>query len=251
MWDKIKGIETKHYFGGVWVASTEEIAEIMNTTTRSIERYVQKGMPLHEASLPKFNIFDVKQCQKWRNKNMRRSNNREHRSNDQEDDIDDGGDKADIPPQDFDKSIKDMKGKIEQANSLLQLHGTDFNEAERVKKVLDALMAAIKLGEASKELIPKKDTERVVIEIVAMLIAGYKQDIKVLPKELDGRNEKQIREILENTYKTNIEKFQKIAKSSFLSEKRLYDVIEVVIDMLRRGIEVDEIIRRMGENESV
>lgn len=188
-------------------------------------------------------VFHLDECIKWVEENINSSKSRA--TNKKEVTVE--------PPTDGDieETVNDINGKIAQANEMLQLKTTTHDSADRIKKILDSLIQAVKLGEQTKELIPKKDTEKVIVEFVATLIAGYKRDIKILPKELKQRDEEEIRQILENTYKSNIEKYQKIAKSELLSEAKLYDVIEAVMELILEDVSVDEILKRINNERTV
>jgi len=240
MWENIDGVETRKFIKGRWVASKKEFAEFAGVGLRTIERYLKDGMPIHTASADKFIIIDVEECLEWKSANTSRSKaNNIKKGREVE---------IEIPKNEEDeikKQINDIQGKIKQAHEKLQLDGTSEDEASRIKKILEGLETAIKLGERSKDLIPKKDTEKAIIEMVAILVAGYKKDIKTLPKECADRDEIQIREILENNYKANMEKFQKLAKSNLVSDAKLYSIIEVVIGMILNGISIDSILEKI------
>jgi hypothetical protein len=220
--------------------STQFLSLFFSKSEKQIGRWKKDGLPL--ATKPKEiptrgDVFHIDEAQQWVKENINSSKSRATARVGKEIE----------PPKDgnIDETVTDINGKIAQANRLLQLEGTTIDDADRIKKILDGLIQAVKLGEQTKELIPKRDTEKVIVEFVATLIAGYKRDIKILPKDLKQRSEEEIRKILEMTYKTNIEKYKKIAKSEMLSEDKLYDIIEVALELIQDGASVDKITKRM------
>jgi hypothetical protein len=223
--------------------NTKFLCAYFSKDAKTISRWKKDGMP--KATKPsglkaRGDFFHIQECQEWVDKNINKTKSRAtEKKSDRLVEVQSSSD------DDIDETVNDIQGKIRQANEMLQLKGTTHDDADRIKKILDGLIQAVKLGEQTKELIPKKDTEKVIVEFVATLIAGYKRDIKILPKECNQRNEEEIREILESTYKSNIEKYQKIAKSKILSEAKLYDVIEVVVELIHDEVSVDEIIKRL------
>jgi len=247
VWESIENLKTRKFIDDRWVASLEEFAEICGLGKRTIERNIKDGMPLHKASLQKFKIVDVIECQEWRSANTKKSKANNTKKGKEI--------SVDIPPEDKDsdgleEQINDIQGKIKQANEMLQLKGrskSTHEDADRISKIMEALTKAVKLGEQTRELIPKRDTEKVIVEVVATLISGYKKDVKILPKECEDRPEAEIREILENNYKANIENFQKIAKSDMLTDSKIFDVIEVVVNLMLNKRSISEIIDKLYE----
>ena len=217
------------------------LSAYFNKSTKQVSRWKQDGMPVAEKPEQlqiRADVFFLKDCVEWVSKNINPSKSRatQKRNNDFEViDIED----------EKDEIVIDINGKIKQANEMLQLKRTSHDDADRIKKVLDGLIQAVKLGEQTKELIPKKDTEKAVVEIISTMIAGYKRDINILPKELENRKEEEIKQILENTYKANVEKYKKLAKNTMLNENKIYDILEEAFSMIINNIPVSEILKRM------
>lgn len=233
-------IESYEVRGRLYVNS-KFLSVYFNKSDKQISRYKKDGMPV--ATKPKElkvrgDVFELSECISWIAENInssksRATNKRRLISQDM------------IPEQNennIEETVTDINGKIKQANQMLQLKGTTQEDADRIKKILDGLIQAVKLGEQTKELIPKRDTEKVIVEFVATLIAGYKRDIKILPKDLKQRNEEEIRHILESTYRTNIEKYKKMVKTDMLSEAKLYDIMEVIIELIQNEVSLDKIM---------
>lgn len=236
-------LETYEINGSIYV-TTKFLSTFFSKTDKQIGRWKKDGMPV--AKKPKElkirgDVFHLDECIRWVDENINSSKSRATNKR---------GTAVEPPPTDGDieETVNDINGKIAQANEMLQLKTTTHDSADRIKKILDSLIQAVKLGEQTKELIPKKDTEKVIVEFVATLIAGYKRDIKILPKELKQRDEEEIRQILESTYKSNIDKYQKMAKSDLLSEAKLYDVIVAVMELILEDVSVDEILKRIIKN---
>ncbi len=218
------------------------LSAYFKTDVRNIRNWTKKGLSSHKMVGIKHNLFILDEVIEWKDININITKSKASSKNKE---VSLSGDEDDLVEQ-----IDDIQGKIKQANQMLQLKGntkSTHDEADRISKIMDALIKAVKLGEQTKELIPKKDTEKVIVEFIATLIAGYKRDIKILPKECANRKESEIRDILENTYKTNIEKLQKMTKIEMLSTYRFFDVIEEVLNLILDDIEIDDIINKLKD----
>lgn len=235
-------VESYEINGKLYVTA-KFLSAYFNKSAKQVSRWKQDGMPVADKPSDlniRGEVFILQDCIEWVAKNI---NSTKSRATQKRDIAVAGSSKP--SNEDMDETVNDINGKIKQANEMLQLKGTTHDDADRIKKILDGLIQAVKLGEQTKELIPKRDTEKAIIEFVATLIAGYKRDIKILPKECEKRSEKEIREILDKTYKSNIEKYKKMAKSSMLSEKKLYDVLEIIIELISDEVSIDKIIKRI------
>ena len=219
------------------------LSVFFNKGDKQIGRWKKDGLPLAkkpEELKVRGDFFHIEECKEWIDGNINKSKSRatQNKSNIQ----------IEIPEdenEDTERTVNDIQGKIKQANEMLQLKSTTHDDADRIKKILDGLIQAVKLGEQTKELIPKKDTEKVIVEVIATLISGYKRDLKILPKECAMRAEDEIRAIQESAYKSNIERYQKIAKSKILSENKIYDILEIVYEMISNEVSVDEITKKI------
>lgn len=235
-------VESYEINGKLYV-NTKFLSVFLSKSEKQIGRWKKDGLPI--AVKPKElkvrgDFYHLEDVQKWVSENINSTKSRATKAK---------GTEVKAGDDDIEETVSDIQGKIKQANELLQLKGTTHDDADRIKKILDGLIQAVKLGEQTKELIPKKDTEKVIVEFAATLIAGYKRDLKILPKECADRKEEEIRKIHESTYKTNIEKLQKMAKTEMLSEYKLYDIIEVVSEMIVEGTSIDIILKRI-KNDS-
>lgn len=225
---------------GKLYVTTKFVSEFFQTDARNIRNWKKEGLKSKKERGIRQDLFLFNEVYDWNKQNINPSKSR-------------AGSKTksvEIPHSDgsdIEETVIDIQGKIAQANELLQLKGTSQEDADRIKKILDGLIQAVKLGEQTKELIPKRDIEKVLVEFVVTLIQGYKRDIKLLPDEMEGRTKVQRKEILESTYRTNINKFQKIANSELLSESKLYDVIEVVVELIQDEVTTDAILKWIKE----
>lgn len=205
----------------------------------TIANWKKKGLEMYAVE-DKRQYFDIVTSANWKVRNIKdRFSPKKKKTTDLQ---------VTIPPitdEIVSNDIQDMMTKIDDANKLLHVKTTTFEGAERIKKVLDALLVAVSIGIKTNELIPKKDTEKVILEMVAMLIAGYQRDIKILPNECANRSEVEIREILSSSYKANISNYQKISKSDVSKSKSVIDIIERATELLGNGESVEDILERM------
>ncbi|MDQ1341332.1 MAG: hypothetical protein QG567_2490 [Campylobacterota bacterium] len=232
-------VESYEVSGKLYITA-KFLSVYFNKSAKQVSRWKQDGMPI--ADKPKElntrgEVFILQDCIEWVAKNINSTKSRATQKR-----VD-----TSAPPHDdeIEEAVNDIQGKIKQASQMLQLKTTTHDGADRIKKILDGLIQAVKLGEQTKDLIPKRDTEKVIIEFVVTLIAGYKRDIKILPRELAKRDENAIRNILENNYKSHIEKYQKMTKSEIVMENKLYDVVEVVFEMIEDGVDIDAIMDKL------
>lgn len=240
----VNSIESYEIDGKLYV-NTKFLCAFFSKSEKQVGRWKKDGCPIEDKPKElsfRGDVFSLEKILHWYKENINQTKARAT-SRKNKDSI--GEEYIDIDEQEV---INDIQGKIKQANEMLQLKGTSQDEADRIKKILDGLTQAVKLGEQAKELIPKKDSENVIVEFAITLISGYKRDIKILPSELANRSEKEIRNILEKTYKANIETYRKRANSSILSKEKIYDIIERIMELLD-VMSVDEILKKLEDNK--
>lgn len=238
----VNTIESFEIDGKLYV-NAKFLSVLFQKSEKQIGRWKKDGLPLATKPLElkaRGDFYHIEEVKEWVDKNINKAKSRAtQKKSDIEIEI------SEYENEDTDKTVNDIQGKIKQANEMLQLKSTSHDDADRIKKILDGLIQAVKLGEQTKELIPKKDTEKVIVEVIATLISGYKRDLKILPKECAMRAEEEIRAIQESAYKSNIERYQKIAKSKILSENKIYDILEIIYEMIGDDVSIDEIIKKI------
>ena len=252
-WKKIEDADTeitlKRYIGDREVVTKRELMMLWGKVDRkTIERYVAKGMPIHTSSFKGFQVFDLKLCEEWRDENINKSqSSKANKSKSTEIVVDTGSESED----EEEDTTSDIKSKIDAANELLNIKSTTIETAERIDKTLKALHSAVKLDELYKDLVPSKDVQKVIVEIVSGVVTGYKRNTRILPKECANRNESEIREILNREYEATIKRLEKIAKSEFLEEAAIYDVIEEIYNLLSNGVSPKILIDKLKELPNV
>jgi len=236
-----------YFIEGKMLVPKPVVEKFFNVSGRAISNWEKKGYEASKYSLKTLRLYDIDDIRDWHKENMSQTRSIARADVHKVGDV---GDKLDDDTPDYsniEDEINDINGKIKQANEILQMKSTTQKEADRIDKIMGALTKAAKLGEQMGELIPKRDTEKIIVEMIATLISGYKKDIKILPQECAKRNENEIRNILETNYKSTIENYQKLSKSDLLSENKLFDVLGVVMRLLEDNISVDTIIGRLNE----
>jgi len=240
-----KQIESMEVFliDGELLGTKKTVARIMNVTERSIVGWEKRGFGASKYSVQGMPLYDINKLRDWHLENIDQKKSRN------------SGD-VNVPVITNDENVDnidttDITTKIKQATDLINAKTTSIETADRVGSILNALTRAVKLSKEAGDLIPKRDTEKVIIEIIAVVISGYKKDIRMLPRECEDRSEAQIKEILETNYKTNIEKLKKLAKSEMVSNRKLYDVMEGVYELLLSGVSPDELLNMIGYDKWV
>jgi len=222
------------------------ILRVLGISRTSLNGWEHKGLEASEYSTHVLKLFDFEYIKEWYADNIDKKLAKGRRNKITE--VDGEPEDSTIPKYDnMEDEINDIYGKIKQANEILQIKKTPQYEAERIDKIMAALTKAAKLGEQMGELIPKKDTEKIIVEMIATLISGYKKDINILPQECSNRTENEIRNILEVNYRSNIENYQKLSKSELVSETKLFDVLTEVNDILLGGVPLDDVIAKLKE----
>lgn len=215
---------------GELLVDRRALASIMNVSDRTTKTWQKEGMEESIYSKKRVSLFSVDDVRAWHSKNKGKNKIV---------DLDDDDDAPSVYDS-LDDEVIDIEGKIRQANKVLQIKSTSSDDADRVLKIMTALIKSIEAGKQSKELIPKKDVEKIILEMVSLKIGGYKNDIKILPKDCVGRTEEEIKDILEKNFRGNIENFQKLLKTE--TDGHVYDVVHLVQELILYGINVSEII---------
>ncbi len=236
--------ERVYFVNGVEFGTIGYVMSKMQCSRSTITGWERKGLEEAQFSTRKLKLFPMDDLIKWykENTDVHRAKRNSNRIDEVVGDDDEMPDYSNIEDQ-----INDINGKIGQANEILQIKSTSQKEADRINKIMEALTKAAKLGEQVGELIPKRDTEKVIVEMIATLISGYKKDIKILPKECANRNENDIRGILELNYKSNITNYQKLSKSDIITDGKVFDVLRIVNDLMIDDVSPDDIVDKLGE----
>ena len=213
---------------GEFLVDRQTISAIMKVAGRTTQQWQAKGMEDSIYSKKRLMLFSIDDVKAW---------HKENNYKDRQVEVVDNTEPMYLSG--LEDEVNDIEGKIKQANKVLQIKSTTSEEADRVLKIMNALIKSIEAGKLSRELVPKKDVEKIILEMVTTVISGYKNDIKILPKEYENRSWVKIQPIMEANYKSNIENFQKLLKIK--GDGRVYEIIAIVNDLLLWGASPSEI----------
>jgi len=238
----IEGTIESYMIDGKLYVTTSFVSAFFQTDPRNIRNWKKDGLSSKKERGVRQDLFLFDEVYKWNKENINQNKSRAGKkkkepTNEVRNSNRDKKNKKDFNIRDKIDDIKEEIGKKEVEN-LPQYE---------LKEVIENLEKLTKLEIAIGDLIPKRDTEKVIIEFAITLIAGYKRDIKILPKECMQRSEEEIKKILEVTYKTNIEKYHKIAKSDKTADTNITDIIDMTTELIYNDISTDDILSKMKE----
>ena len=139
-------VESYEINGKLYVTA-KFLSAYFNKSAKQVSRWKQDGVPTINKPNELINIrgdlFFLPDCIKWISENINSTKSRATSRR---------GVEVDTPPQDnnIEETVNDINGKIKQANEMLQLKVTTHEDADRIKKILDGLVQAVKLGEIGR-----------------------------------------------------------------------------------------------------
>ena len=232
-------IHEVYQFHGKMYVNTKFLCAYFNKDAKTISRWKKDGLPIAEQPKElkvRGDLYHLDEVIKWVDENINKTKSRASSKKTKSVDLQDNDE--DIELVDIDTKIKEIKQEIGSTN-------VKKLPQDEMSTLIGNMEKLTKLEITRGDLIHKRDTEKVVLEFAATLISGYKRDIKILPAECENRDKETIRNILEKTYRSNIEKYQKLARSDMVSESKLYDIMEVVYQLIVDGVQIDEILKRI------
>lgn len=240
MWEKIQGVYQRNYIGNDWVASKKELADILEVSTRQIDRYIKQGLDKHEASISGYHIFDVEKAKKYQARNVKsEKSNKKNVSADDEvilNELDTLEDEA------FEKRISE----------LLEKNRLPAVEAERLEKNIKAKRAKRDLSILEEKFISIQDTKNTLIELLSTLSTALKKLSKDIPRDCYGLSKEEFKSEIERIFRNEIEALKRVLKGKLTesqqnkaTDERLIDVLHIVFNLLEQNITISDIIDRL------
>jgi len=225
-WKKLEesGIEItlKRFIGNEEVVSRQELITLWNKSDKTIQRNVKDGMPTHEASSSRFQIFPLKRAEKWRDGNIDKVFSAKT-------------DKLVDIPQQEDREDLELKTDMERKLKAEANTAETRDEAEKLK--LEIL---------KKTVIDANDLDRAMSELAIVHKTDKIQDENLLPVLLENKNAGEIKKLLQEHNKKRLEMLDKLVNKEFQSENTLYDIVEVILQQLKEGKEPWSLIKRIN-----
>jgi len=230
-WKKIEEsnveITLKRFISDREVVSKQELVGILGKSAKTIQRYISDGMPVHQASTRAFQIFDIEEIIVWRDKSIDKvkSQKTASRQTEMEISISDNGEDEELV------ALTDMERKLK----------ADADKAEH-----DAVIADLKKKKEEGSLISTKELKNTLADLTTVFMTLYMNDKKLLPVQLQNKTTNEMRDYLDLHYAKRIEDLKRYVELEFEgSEQSLHDVIYKILEQLRDGVHIDEILKRI------
>jgi len=224
-WKKVSSeINLKRFTGDDEVVSKQELMEIWGKSSKTIQRYVKDGMPVHEASSKTFQIFKIKEVTAWRDGSIDKTMSiRTQTPSEKEVDINDDG------------------GGNTQTNDMLRKLAADADDAE-----LKVKLNKLKLAEAEGRVVDANDLDRAMSELAVVHRTDKIHDENLLPILLENKDAGEIKTLLQEHNFERLKMLDEIVNKEFTSEETLYDMVEVILQELKQGTEPESLIKRIN-----
>lgn len=180
----------------------------------TITNWINKGFEKEKVLNGKTMLYDFHYALQWEQENIKKDQANRRKS---------------TPDEMFDENDLDIKEVSEK-------------EASRRKKINEVILGDIKIDEEKKRLVPKEDIEKTAVELCAIFISNYKNDLKILPVDLENLNKQKIKNNLEKHYKDRVLSFKSNIKIDLGKENTIYELLITIVELLKQGVDVSELL---------
>ena len=218
-------VTLKRFINDREVVSKQELISLWGKSAKTIQRYISDGMPTHKVSTRAFQVFDIEDATAWRDKSIDKVQSQKTASRQTEMEVGGDGEKKEL------KVVTDMERKLK----------ADADKAEE-----DAVIAELKRKKEEGSLISTKELKATLADLTTVFMTLYMNDKKLLPVQLQDKNTNEMRDYLDGHYAKRIEDLQRYIDLEFEgSDKTLYDIIYKILEQLRDGLHIDELLKRI------
>ena len=224
---KLKSIESFLVDSSLLV-TVDFLMAYFNVSQRQITNYVKSGLPKIDSrndGRGGIGLYDINKCIEWRLDNLNKS---KQASTEKAKARQEERQKQNAPPS---EDIRDMS----------------FEEAERLKKIVDFQIAEVKLAEVEGRLVDANDLDRAMSELAIMHKTDKTNDQDVLTVLLENKSSAEIRELLYSHNEERLEMLDSIINKEFKSKETLYEIVESILNKLSDGVEPSKIISKVNE----
>lgn len=232
-WKKIEEsnhkVELKRFIDDREVVSKRELIELWESSRKTIERNVAKGMPTHKSSMKGFVVFDLEACNKWKDENINKAQSR--RATPKKDmQVDSDEDEDGEPVDEKNKNLDDVSTE----------------EAERRLKIKENKIKDFKLKELAGEYIKADATDKITAEIVATFIGWLVNSREILSRDLEMKTKGEIFKELDDYFGRFIRDFGKRVNEELDEEvMTVYELVYIVQHKLESY--KDKILKLIGK----
>lgn len=243
MLDKLDGAEVRYYIKGRWIGTKKDLEKVFSANTRTITRYITRGMPEHEQSTKQLKIFDIEECIEWHGRNINKEQAKKVKKNsDNEIDKDEEKYSDEESAIIWDSLSAKQKREVTEASAYLRKTVSDANNAEEVY-----LTNQMKRKNLAGNLVLADDLDRSMAEQAVMHKTDKTNDEKVLPLILANRTQTEIKTILNSHNQKRLKLLGGIVSKEFNTKETLYDVIEIVLQKLNENNNPKKIKEKINE----
>jgi len=221
-------IYLKRFIKNKEVVSRQELVDIWGKSVKTIQRYIKDGMPIHPESTRVFQFFNLEEVTTWRDRSIDKVMSQKTAKPSTTEievniDVESDGDESLV-------ALDDMSRKLK----------ADADDAE-----LKVKLNTIKLAEAEGRVVDANDLDRAMGELATVHKTDKIHDENLLPILLENKNAGEIKKLLQEHNFERLEMLDKIVNREFKSVETMYDVVEVVLQQLRDGVEPESLVKRL------
>lgn len=198
---------------GERVVDAAELMEIWGVGQQTLNKYLKAGMPKHNASIGRMEVFSLDAVKAWRGNT-----------------VSSRGTTKEVQAERTDDGPVGMKLK-----------------ADADRAVEEAKIAELKRKNLEGSLVSSETLDIAQAELAVTYLTMYVNDKKVLPVQLSHRDSGFIREFLDDYYAKRMDDLEHLVNLKFPhTEETLYEIISLAIDLLRQGVPPDAITLTLG-----
>ncbi|MBL0707457.1 MAG: hypothetical protein JJW00_00205 [Sulfurimonas sp.] len=231
---------------GEIIVSSNLLAEYFGKSPATVTNWkTTKNLPIHDKIKGKYR-YELISTVAWKKTNIKEkfSPNKQNVINTEVDD----SFKINLP---FDIQIGEIDLNNSQHLGVLALHPFGEMIRDTLKAREDILQKRLKTAEQKKELVSTKDAFRSITEVAYGLRSSMQNMLRILPRELHNKKIGEIKNILNAEFKSSLESIRDIDNCREEDNLHLYDVIEIVSELLHKKIPLSEIVKQLEKLDKV
>jgi len=185
---------------GTKLFNRRQLMDIMMLSDTAIKDYSKRGMPRSDYSLGNYTLYDLYECIAWIAINVDHSQSK------------------------MSKRVKSSGVENEDAEDLASLPVRKLR-AETQKLEEQSQIEKLKRLRLEGTLVEKVATDRAMAEVGATMGAFYRNDLKVLPVLLNGKNAISIKQELNSHYRGRMDDMHRIATTKLDTNETIYQKV--------------------------
>ena len=202
----------------------EFVASLYNVTTRTIANWKKGGLHFHKlASVPHKELFKLTEVQDWHSQNISQA-------------------KATSTAK---AKNRDNPQAESEPNHNGDIHKMDYVALEKEEKKMKVQLAKVKLDEAEGRLVSAEDLDKALYEQAIMHVTKLSNDQKTLPVVLANKSQDEVKQLLTDHNSEHLDTLKANVQRKFKGDMSNYDVFNVILDLRKSGLSVDDIIGRL------